>query len=141
MNKIIFLKETKNYKSKLDGILERFTKGREGWHIEPDDGIVLQQIVLELMDFFTDNLVKNTHASQIQVYYNDGKNNHFQSPSYRSVENIIGVVKSVITRVNRNPGILNSKKKYPLKLILKTLIKLPYHGYGKMFMQKHGGAF
>ena len=47
----------------------------------------------------------------IAEFFYEGTANYPSSPSYKSVENIRGVVSSVITRVQRNPEILSKPKR------------------------------
>lgn len=97
-----------NYKDELSGILSRFSHDRDSIHIDHNDDPRFRQIVIELRDFLNDTLgTKNSYSSMIVQFFNEGIGNFVGSPSFKSVENIIGVVSSIITRITRNPEILS----------------------------------
>lgn len=97
------------YKIELERILGRFTKDREGIHIDRNDDSRFRQLALELNDLFDDAFVDGRRHSQILVeFFNDSISNYIGSPSYRGVENVRGLVASVLERVRRNPLSLKS---------------------------------
>lgn len=101
-NEIILRLES--YVGDLGDILSRFHKTRDSIHIDPEDDPRFRQIVLELRDLFDDELVDGRKHSELLVtYFNDSISNWLNSPSYRGVENIKGVVVSALARVHRNP--------------------------------------
>ncbi|MCK4485191.1 MAG: nucleotide-binding protein [Desulfobacterales bacterium] len=102
--------EIKRYESELSGILSRFTRSRDGIHIGRGDDPIFRQYARELVDLFNDVLGKNSYSQQIVGEFNEGVSNFFGSPSYKSVENILSVVRAALTRFNRNPELLVRRK-------------------------------
>jgi predicted nucleotide-binding protein len=102
--------EIKRYEATLSAILSRFTHTSDGIHIARDDDPLLRQIVHEIIDLFGDVLGPNSYSSQIAAEFNEGVSNFIGSPSYKSVENIISVIRAVITRLQRSPEILDRKR-------------------------------
>jgi hypothetical protein len=91
------------YKVDLDGILSRFTKTRDGIHIDGSDDARYREIALELRDLFDDSFVGGLrHSQPLLAYFNDSISNYTGTPSYRGVESVRGVVVSAIARVRRN---------------------------------------
>jgi len=91
------------YKRELEGILSRFTKDRDGIHIDTSDDARFRQVALELKDLFDDDFVDGgRHSGPLAAYFNDSISNYIGSPSYRGVENVTGVVVSALARVKRN---------------------------------------
>ncbi len=102
--------ELKRYESDLAGILSRFTRSRDAIHIGHGDDPLFRQYVRELIDLFNDVLGRNTYSAQIAGEFNEGVSNFVGSPSYKSVENILSVVRAALTRFARNPDLLVRKK-------------------------------
>jgi hypothetical protein len=102
--------ELRRYESELTGILSRFIKGHDSIHIYRDDDPIFRQDVRELYDLFNDALGRNSYSRQIAEEFNDGVSNFFDTPSFKSVENILSVVRASLTRFNRNPELLVRKK-------------------------------
>ena len=97
------------YAEELGGILDRFTKTRDGLDIASQDGNRIREISTELVDFINDHIPNSVHhASMIADYYNQGTSNWLRSSSYASVEEIRSVVKSLKTRIERNPSLFES---------------------------------
>lgn len=93
-----------NYETNLEKILSRFTKTRDGIHINQEDDARFRQLVLELRDLFIDAFVEGTrHTQPLLAYFEDSISNFTNSPSYSGVENVKGVVASALARVRRNP--------------------------------------
>jgi len=99
----------KAYKDELNGILGRFEHSRNAINIDAKDDPRFRQLVIELRDFIDDNLGKNKYSLMIGNEFIEGTANFTGSPSYKSVENIIGIVSSVITRIERNPEVLDNR--------------------------------
>lgn len=92
------------YKDDLEGILSRFTKTRDGIHIDKKDVSRFRELVLELRNLFHDEFVGGQlHSQPLLSYFNEGISNYIGSPSYYGVEGVKGVVASALTRVQRNP--------------------------------------
>lgn len=98
--------EIQRYECELAGILSRFTKDREGIYIKNEDDPLLRQYIRELMDLFNDILGVNNYSHQINAEFYVGVLNFHESPSYKSVENILSIVRASLTRFNRNPELL-----------------------------------
>lgn len=103
------INEIKRYESEMAGILSRFTRSRDGIHIGRGDDPIFRQYVRELVDLFNDILGQNSYSHQIVAEFNEGVSNFVGSPSYKSVENILSVVRAALTRFNRNPELLARK--------------------------------
>jgi len=98
------LKILNEYAEELGAILSRFTKTGDGLYIEHQDGYRMREISTELIDLINDHIPNSTHySSMVASYYNEGINNWLRSSSYASVEDIRGLVISLITRIERNP--------------------------------------
>src|SRR3972149_1008736 len=110
MNAEQIIAEIKRYESELDGILSRFSRTRDDIHIGHGDDPIFRQFVCELIDLFNDVLGQNSYSNQIIGEFNDGISNFVGSPSYKSVENILSVVRAALTRFTRNPELLVRKK-------------------------------
>jgi predicted nucleotide-binding protein len=99
--------ELQRYGTELAAILSRFSKD---YHIARDDDPKFRQYVRELIDLFNGALGQNSYSSQIAEEANQGVSNFINSPSYKSVENILSVVRAALTRLNRNPDLLTRRK-------------------------------
>lgn len=102
--------EIKRYEFELADILSRFTRDYKGSHIGRGDDPTLRQYVSELIDLFNDILGRNNYSSQIAAEFNEGVTNYLGSPSYKSVENILSIVRAALTRFNRNPELFVRRK-------------------------------
>jgi hypothetical protein len=104
------IEELERYRSELTGIMSRYVD----YHIQRDDDPKFRTFVLEIHDLLNDSFGKNQYSSLIIQRFNEGITNYTQSPSYKSVEDIISVIDSVITRLRRNPDFY-LKKEEPVK--------------------------
>lgn len=102
--------ELKRYEGELTAILGRFTRTRDGIHIDRGDDPRFRQYARELVDLFNDSLGRNSYSAQIASEFNQGVSNFVGAPSFKSVENIIAVVRAALTRLERNPELLKRKK-------------------------------
>src|ERR1700704_4691178 len=92
------------YKLELEGILSRFTKGRDSIHIGPNDESRFRELALELRDLFDDAFVDGArHSQPLLAYFKESISNYIGSPSYHGVECVKSVVASALARVQRNP--------------------------------------
>lgn len=64
----------------------------------------------ELLDLLNDSLGSNSYSYEIANEFNEGISNYFRTPSYKSVENMLSIVRATLTRLKRNPDLLNRKK-------------------------------
>ena len=102
--------ELKRYEGEIAGILSRFSHNPDGINIGRGDDPLFRQYVRELVDLFNDVLGSNAYSAQIVGEFNEGISNFIGSPSYKSVENILSVVRASLTRLNRNPDLMARKK-------------------------------
>jgi predicted nucleotide-binding protein len=107
MNNEELIREIGEYEKTLVGILSRYDRKS---HIKRDDDPLLRQIIHELIDLFNDALGKNSYSIQTVNEFYAGTANEFGRPSFKSVENIISVVRAALTRFKRNPELLDRKK-------------------------------
>lgn len=110
MNADQIIAEIKRYEAELAGILSRFTRSRDSIHIGRGDDPIFRQYIRELVDLFNDVLGQNSYSRQIVGEFNNGISNFVGSPSYKSVENILSVVRAALTRFTRSPDILVRRK-------------------------------
>jgi predicted nucleotide-binding protein len=99
--------ELERYERELAAILGRFSRE---FHIAPGDDPKFRQYVRELVDLFNDALGRNPYSRQIADEANQGVSNDLNSPSYKSVENVLSVVRAALTRLKRNPDLLTQRK-------------------------------
>jgi hypothetical protein len=125
------IKELEQYRAELTSIMERFTRSSSGVHIHREDDPRFRTFVIEIIDLLNDSIGKNQYSRLINQIFNEGISNFLQSPSYKSVEDVVSVLDSVVTRLKRNPELCNPKKEevpikakpveYPEKITLKWL--------------------
>ena len=101
--------EFERYEAELARILEGFSHTHDGIHIGQGDDPLYQQYVRELVDLYNDALGLNSYSSQIAAEFNDGFG-YLGSPSFKGVENVLGVVRASLTRLRRNPELLVRRK-------------------------------
>ncbi len=100
-------KTLKQYVSELDSIVSRFTKNRNGIHINRDDDYRMREIATELYDFINDHIPRSVrHAKKVVEYYSQGIY-YSGTCSFNGVKNIQGVIKSLITRIERNADLFS----------------------------------
>ncbi len=98
------------YHEELVGILGRYTRDRNGMHIDQQDNYRMRQIATELVDFISDHVPNSRHhCAAIANYYNQGIANWTHSSSYASVEEIRGAVVSLKVRIERNPDLFKNE--------------------------------
>lgn len=103
--------EIERYESFLAGVLSRFSGHRAGSiYIAQGDDAAFRQAVIEIVDLFNDALGRNAYSQNIISQFNNGVSNYLESPSYRSVETILGMVRAALTRFKRNPQLLVKRK-------------------------------
>lgn len=102
----LILEALNKYATELAGVLQRFTRDRNGIHIERQDNYRLRTIVTEVIDLLRDHVPGSVqHIRMIANSYNEGMSNMYHSASYACVEEIRGVVAAVITRIDRNKSL------------------------------------
>ena len=110
MNTEQAINEFRRYEQELAGILSRFVHSRDSISIGHGDDPIFRQYVRELIELFNDVLGTNSYSRQIAGEFNEGISNWVGSPSYKSVENILSVVKAALTRFARSPELLARKQ-------------------------------
>jgi len=108
------IQELERYRAELTGIMGRFTRTYNSMDINEEDEPRYQTFVLEIIDFLNDSIGKNQYSPAINIKYNQGIFNGIQTPSYKSIEDIVVIIDSVITRLKRNPDFY-IKKEEPIK--------------------------
>ncbi len=107
--------ELDRYQTELEGILSRFTHTRDGIHINRADDAVFRQYVHELVDLFSDTLgSSNRYSPQVAQEANEGVSNFTGSPSYKSVENILSIVRAARTRLLGTPTHFRMAKQFEI---------------------------
>lgn len=102
-----FLKELCKYEAILNSVTTRFTKHGNYLTIGPADRKVFKQTVHEVIDLITDGLKSPAqYAGQIETKAAFANNNFLGSPSKSGIEDVVTVLQSLITRVQRNPGLV-----------------------------------
>jgi len=102
-----FLRLLNDYKKSFNEILRNFKKDSAGLWIHQDDDPIYRQKVQEVIDLINDTIGDKTYGINIINQFSDGLSNFYQSPSFKSVENISGIIGALIKRVERNPELLN----------------------------------
>jgi len=129
------IQELERYRGELTKIMGRFNRSSKSYHIHAADDPRFRTFVIEIIDILNDSIGANQYSPLINQIFNEGISNFYESPSYKSVEDIVSVLASVITRLKRNPELCNPKKenatpdnktindtiKYPDKITLKWL--------------------
>ena len=98
------------YENELVGIISRFNRSNDGININCDDDPIFRQYVYEIIDLFNDVLGQNNYSIRIIGEFKEGISNFYNSPSYKSVENILSIVRAARTHFERNPEILVRRK-------------------------------
>jgi hypothetical protein len=106
MNPDDILAALNTYHAEVGAILSRFTRTRDGINIERQDNYRLRSIVTEVVDLLRDHVPGSAqHVQMLANSYNGGVN-WLNSSSYASAERIRGSIGAVITRIERNNGLL-----------------------------------
>jgi len=132
MNSENLIKELERYHLELNQIMGRFNKSSSGLHIRREDYQQYCSFVIEIVDLLNDSLGENHYSKLINQKFNEGISNYLQSPSYKSIEEIISIIISVETRLKRNSSIIHGNNDlkqrtieqvtYPEKVTLKWLL-------------------
>ena len=102
--------ELRRYENELACILSRFTRNRDSINIDQGDDPLFRQYVRELVDLFNDVSAEESYSTQITGEFQEGVSNFLRTPSYKSVENILSIVRAALTRFTRNPELFVRKK-------------------------------
>ena len=120
------IKELERYRFELTGIMERYIHGHNSLRIKREDDPRYRTFIIEIIDLLNDALDKNKYSQLINNAFMQGTYNELQTPSYKSIEDIVSIIDSAITRLKRNPD-FHIKKEEPMKLDepMKTDLKPP----------------
>lgn len=97
------------YRSELSGIMKRFAQSPGDYSIRSEDDPRYRTIVIEVVDLINDSLGDNKYSQLIYQMFNVGIQNYLQSPSYKSIEDIVSVIDPAITWIKRNADKLTAK--------------------------------
>ena len=86
------IKELENYRDELAGIMKRFVRSSDSYRIKREDDPRYRTIVIELVDLINDLIGKNKYSQLIYQLFTEGITNYFQTPSYKSIEDVILVL-------------------------------------------------
>jgi predicted nucleotide-binding protein len=109
MEKEYFIETLQEYKLKLENILKRFNHDDDTISINSEDEPFYKQTVIEVNDLLSKVKETKHYMKMIVDEYNEGRMNFYNSPSYNSVRNIIGIINAAITRFQREQEIYNVK--------------------------------
>ncbi|MGN6152591.1 MAG: hypothetical protein ACTHOH_11395, partial [Lysobacteraceae bacterium] len=108
-----FIELTDGYIAQLREVLGRFVKSPNYLLLADDDEPLVNRLVIELRDLFSDVLPFHDYNQLVVQSYNRGKANYHDSPSYASVEELISIVEAAQTRVRNNPQLLSPVAEAP----------------------------
>ena len=125
------IKELERYRNELTAIMGRFIRSPGNYSIHREDDPRFRTFVIEIIDLLNDSMGENQYSPLINQIFNEGISNFYHPPSYKSIEDIVSVLDSVVTRLKRNPELCNPKKEiittekkpieYPDKITLKWM--------------------
>ncbi|HUW26834.1 MAG TPA: nucleotide-binding protein [Gallionella sp.] len=101
--------EFERYEAELTRILGSFRHTRDGIDIGQGDDPLYRQYARELVDLYNDALGRYSYSSQIAAEFENGFG-YLGQPSFKGVENVLGVVRASLTRLHRNPELLVRRK-------------------------------
>ena len=101
--------EFERYEAELARILGSFRRTSSGIDIGQGDDPLYRQYARELVDLYNDALGSNSYSSQIAAEYSSGFG-YLGAPSFKGVENVLGVVRASLTRLRRHPELLVRRK-------------------------------
>lgn len=120
------IQELERYRYELSEIMGRFIRFTKSYDISPDDDPRLRTYITEIIDLLNDSLGDNKYSKTIQSTYQAGISNYLETPSYKSIEDIVSEIDSVITRLKRNPDFyVNKEEPKKQEEPIKTELKLP----------------
>lgn len=97
------IQELERYRAELTQIMARFERRPRSLNINRHDDPRYRSYVIEIIDLLNDTLGENKYSLLINQIFVEGISNYIQSPSYKSVEDIVSVIDSALTRLKRNP--------------------------------------
>jgi hypothetical protein len=148
------IQELERYRAELNGIKSRFVQSRNSISIKREDDPKYRTFIIEIIDLLNDSIGKNKYSALINQKFIEGINNFHESPSYKSVEDIISIIDSVITRLQRTPDFYKTSEpaslvaqpsttelKPPEKVTLKWLWEYVPHTFWALLCSLIAGAF
>ena len=120
------IQELERYRSELTEIMERWDHSSRHFGIKNEDDPRYRTFIIEIIDLLNDTIGKNQYSPIINQIFSDGIDGYYNTPSYKSIEDIASVIDSVVTRLNRNPNFY-IKKEEPIEATetAKTELKPP----------------
>lgn len=88
----------------------RFVRRPNSYRINREDDPIYRTFIIEIIDLLNDSMGNNKYSKMISSTYQQGIYNEFQIPSYKSIEDIVSIINSVITRLERNPDFYVKKE-------------------------------
>lgn len=148
------IQELERYRSELTGIMERFVESYRSFDIAREDDPRYRTYIIEIIDFLNDSFGKNQYSQAIDIKFQQGIYNELQTPSYKSIEDIVSIIDSIITRLKRNPDFyvkieepkkqeepIKTELKPPDKITLKWLWEYVPHSFWVLLVSALVGAF
>lgn len=113
-----------DYINELNQILSRFKRDSSGIHIDLNDEHKVLEITQEVLNLVHDEFIDYEQSSRLlSNSYNSSISNFLQIPSFSGVKQIKSVIKTLYTRVERNPSILKSYTENQINIIEEEQIK------------------
>jgi predicted nucleotide-binding protein len=102
--------EIERYETRITRILSGF-RGHDlrSMGMADPDRDIYPQLIIEIAELFSDALGPNSYTTNIMSQFNFG-NRYVGEASFRSVQDILAVIRAAHTRLTRNPEILNKKQ-------------------------------
>lgn len=113
-----FIDALEEYAGNFRSVLARFRQTNTGLFMSSEDNAWVKQISIEVMDLIDERFGRNQYSQMIANAINEGRNNFHEMQSYRSIEEVISVIGSVITKVERNPEISSTKPEENIQVIV-----------------------
>ncbi len=104
------IKALEDYRNELSDIMSRFVHRDRSYDIRREDDPRYRTIVIEVIDVINDLIGKNKYSQWVYQLFKEGISNYLQSPSYKSIEDIVSVIDSAITWITRNQDTINKNK-------------------------------
>jgi len=110
------------YAVEIAAMLPRFTKTRDGLHIDDNDGNRFRNIIQEVIDLCNDHVPGSSNTVRmIAQYYNAGVSNWLQISSYSSLEEVKGAIESLSLRIKRNPALFSENTEIKVDNVSQSL--------------------
>lgn len=104
------LEALRGYATEFGQMLSRFSRPGDGMRINRDDISRCRQIIQETVDLLDDALGRNPYSVTIARTINEGVSNSAGTPSFASIRDTIAIVESAITRISRNPKLVEGSE-------------------------------